>query len=915
MKICAKYKKELACYAVLYLIYFVYLIFNDISGAYLRKNAYHPPVEQLEQTVDTEQSYFIPLHDGSSIIYQIKVSAEDADPEGITVVAKAQSKDSTERLYEHKYSLSIGENLYEGSLPIKNISSIQLNLQGENISEKIQTIDVIEENARVVPWLGYVLNALFAGVYSLTSFCFLYLAFTLNIKRTTLIYTGCSIIITLLLFAFSMSIWKWNFFSEPLKGYLPINDDAVFLMNAKRAVMGNDFWLLNNLAAPSGDNFFQFPLLQKTYYLFCYFCGLFTDNFFLVSNLYYLMTFILAALFFGLSLKNIVQSKYIRIFGGILFAFSQYHFFRGMTHVTASSYFVTPIVFYYLQYIYRFIADEGEQLNKKHFWGIIAGSFLIASTDPMYAYFSCLLIIPHTVLGIVAKRPKAAYYSGAIVALIVLFGAINVAPSIVYKLINGSTLTRTAYEAHWYGLNIPQLFAPLTPNAILSGVRILMNRTGLTQTGSYLGIWGTIGFIILFIGIFIRRIPIVKREFWKELCAKTEVMDIPLLLTLFIGVSGGFGFLISVLGFTTIRTYNRISVFILCFSVASFCILVDYIFKKRSGLQRYLVGFIVIATIVHFYDSNLRKIEHISLSAINALYNAGNIEKERRFYQDVALYNRSLYPENRAVILQVPYLPFPENVLDNRLGNCNVQLYGYFFTNDDLCWSYGATKYSNQDNADELYVNNKSIEMALSYGIDNGFAGVIAYPRLNKDGMALIKNIERTLGKAAEIKSLGSEQEYYFDLKNVTKPLFAPAAMDDIMTESNFMTGWYGKEYDHDKKFHWSKKEAALRFIPYNMPYRITLNVCSVRDTLLTIVLNDGVLGAYHIKAGENIIYSPVIHEKRFNMASAVNILNLRSNDAFIPAEIDRGSNDFRELGLMFREIRLEPAIKEMSNE
>lgn len=889
-----KSKKELASYAVLYIIFFIYLMYNDITPAYLRKIAYHPQLEQIEQTVDTGL-YDVPLHDGSSLIYQIKVLSESNATEGLTVIVNTQKKDNTEHSYEQKYLVVPGENALEGRLNIKDVRSVKLNVQGKNISEKITSIDVIEEDARVYPWLGYVLNMIFAGAYSLVLFSCLYLTYTININKRGIIYSGISIVVTALLFAGSISIWKWDFFSETLKGHLFGIDGGWFLAIAKNVVSGNNLWLLENLAAPSGADLFRFPLISNIYYLFCYFCGFFTSNVCLVSNLYYFTTFVLCVLIFELSTKNFISLQHIRMFGGILFAFSQYHFWRGMEHVTATSYFVAPLVLYHLYYIYQLIHTDCEVIDKRLIFSIIAGAFLIGTTDPMYAYFSCLLLSPYIVVGFVAKRAKAAYYSCGLVALIVFFGAVNVAPSIIYNLLNGMAMRSVnAIAAYHFGLKIPQLFAPSHTHSILHGIYVSMSQATIYQADSYLGIWAVIGFILLFTCIFIRRLTPIKQKFWQNMCAKTESMDIPFILTLLIGISGGFGFLIAVLGFKTVRTYDRISVLILCFSIASFCILIDYIFKNRAHLQKYLIVFIIFALGVHFYDMNPWQLRPVVLGK--------STENERTFYQEVASYNHRLYPQKRVAILQMPYAPFPENMLENKRGNVNVQLYGYSYLNenDDIVWTHGAAKGSKQDIVNNAYINNKDTATALKYGIDSGFSGIIVYPLLYKNGAEIVQNVEDILGKKAEIRSIGQEQEYYFDLKNITKPVRTLGTVENIMTTSNYITGWFAEIESQGQKACWSSKEATLSFIPYyDTSYRIAFKLYSAHDTMLTVELNDSILKKYSIKGGENIIYSPVIYDKKFNSIPTVNILKLIAKEAYHDRSAD--------LGFRFSEIRLEP--------
>lgn len=163
-------------------------------------------------------------------------------------------------------------------------------------------------------------------------------------------------------------------------------DDFVYGVIAKNAMNGGSYFLNSHLGAPYGMELYYFPLLMQTYILWCKLIGFFTKNWVIAVNLYYFLTFILSVCtFFYMCRKIGIKNNLVSYFGGLVFAFSQYHMYRATIHITATSYFVIPL---FIVLCYNMAVGKYE---KKYTYSDVAElaiiSIIAGCTDIYYAFF------------------------------------------------------------------------------------------------------------------------------------------------------------------------------------------------------------------------------------------------------------------------------------------------------------------------------------------------------------------------------------------------------------------------------------------------------------------------------------------------------------------------------------------------
>ncbi|MCC6275592.1 MAG: hypothetical protein IT569_07030, partial [Leptospiraceae bacterium] len=105
------------------------------------------------------------------------------------------------------------------------------------------------------------------------------------------------------------------------------------------------------LGFPFGSDWNDYPMNHSLFYLIIYFIGIFSKDWAIVFNLYWLITFILSSLSFAYVLRKLRVRPDVAFIFSILFSFMPFHFFR-MGHIWLSSYFLVPFQIFVLLQIW-----------------------------------------------------------------------------------------------------------------------------------------------------------------------------------------------------------------------------------------------------------------------------------------------------------------------------------------------------------------------------------------------------------------------------------------------------------------------------------------------------------------------------------------------------------------------------------
>jgi len=248
---------------------------------------------------------------------------------------------------------------------------------------------------------------------------------------------------------------------------------------------------------------------------------------------------------------------------------------------------------------------------------------------------------------------------------------------------------RTPHEAEIYGLRITQMLLPIDSHRVPSMAQKraayrTASTNGFTEANmAALGIVGSLGFLLSISALLLGR-PRTRRR--SESPPETEepvslrLLGLLTVSAVLFGTVSGFGAVFAGAISPQIRAYNRISVFIALFALATLGVLADRFIRLRKGSAWRVTGILVIALVVLFgvldqTPANLR----------DGLQAAAAYAADATFGQQV----QAELPSG-ASVFQLPYLPYPES--PPLFGMQDYDPFRGYVHTTGLRWSYGAIK-------------------------------------------------------------------------------------------------------------------------------------------------------------------------------------------------------------------------------
>ncbi len=492
------------------------------------------------------------------------------------------------------------------------------------------------------------------------------------------------VICPLLLFI-AMKLWQADL-HVPFDYY----GDSVMIHMLVKGVVENGWFLHNEaLGAPGVMDFHDFPTADSLHYLWIVGLSCFSHDHALVFNLFYLLTFPLTTATALWALRRLGVSGTWSLVFGLLYAFQPYHFLRATGHYFLSAYYLLPPMIWLVVCIYQgrgpFIGlDSGERRPGTRwlaFTAVLIGA-LTGGGGVYYAFFGCFFAL---VAGLSAslslRRWVPVVNASILIAITTASTAAVLSPSFVYNLAHGSNraaVDRDPAMAELFGLKITQLVMPVP-----------MHRIGILRrwTGRYLarapysnenscaamGMLASFGFAWLLGRLLVRGRNGVRTDPVEGLAVLNGA-------AVLLGTVGGFGALLSWMGITWIRGYNRVSIFIAFFALALLALLLDR-FAARLRATRVvkftLAALAVVVLLAGFFDQAGLKGRHAYESTA----------KEYREDEEYIQGFEASVPAG-TMIFQLPYQRFLEHV-PNPGMRCYDLVRPYLHSHH-LRWSYGA---------------------------------------------------------------------------------------------------------------------------------------------------------------------------------------------------------------------------------
>lgn len=492
------------------------------------------------------------------------------------------------------------------------------------------------------------------------------------------------------------------------------------------------------------------------YTLFVRACGLFTDNFALVFNLYVLIipplnTFAAYCVFRAFSLRGALSAA-----GAVAFGLCPYVQQRLTGHMGLAACECVPLVV-----LLCFWCVEDENFNRpgkgffrhKRNWLALLFAWLIANNGIIYyPFYGCFLLCVTALCLLLGQgRLKAVVPCLVTVAEIAFWVAAAFLPAVVGSLIGAPVsvtqgAVRGTVGGDIYGLRISSLL--LSPNGYGIGkIADLINKYRATlaqdegimfneNAMGYLGILGVIGFLlllaILFSGLRWQKAPVLGSRLW--LLARLN------LAAVLLGAISGFGALVTI-GVRMIRCHTRISPYIIFVCLLAMVLCAEELLRRLHGKGPAVVAAGMAVLFVYafweqqgFFAPDYQGVKQTWTS-------------DAAFVQEI-----EAQAGQGAMIYQLPYMMSFENGPVNKMAD--YTLYRGALHSDTLRWSYGAPVGSENDVWNQTTSELDPAAMVAELRAQ-GFAGIY----LDRDGyeetdaQALEQALCRAAGTDAVLES------------------------------------------------------------------------------------------------------------------------------------------------------------------
>jgi phosphoglycerol transferase len=576
--------------------------------------------------------------------------------------------------------------------------------------------------------------------------------------------------------ALLLRVWRADF-AAPFR-YSSLDDTKFYLALIRSVVRDGWFGAGSSLGAPFGQNLADFPQgADNLNFAIIRGLAVFSSNPGLIANLFFLLTFPLAAASAFLVMVKLGLARGPALVAAVLFALLPYHFYRNESHLLLSAYYSIPLSAYLFLSI--FLGDS--RFQRRTVVGRRALAWLsgrtvrtvllcaiIASSGLYYAAFALVLLSSGLLVALLVRRPRAVLASAlGCVLLVGVFLTANLAPSLIYRAEHGPNplVVRSLTDTELLGLKPAQLLLPVQGHRLPLLHDINRNyaradsSTYCEQCYETLGSVGDVGFLWLLAGALAAILGA------GGLLARSRLYRpaaLGVLLSLLIASVGGFSSLLAYVLTPNVRGWNRMSLFIAFFSLLAAACLVQAGLRAlaRRRAKRYWPALAVIALLV------LGVLDETSNDFIPS-YKAARVEyrSDGVFFGEV---------QSRlgagAAVFELPYVPFPEGYGDRttslgftnpNFGTTYEEMRGYI-TSTSLRWSYGAMKGRAADWEGELA--SKPLALAVAAASLSGFQGLVIEPGgYQAAPAALLGTLRGLLGEAPLISPRGDL--WFFDLR------------------------------------------------------------------------------------------------------------------------------------------------------
>ena len=547
-------------------------------------------------------------------------------------------------------------------------------------------------------------------------------------------------------------------------------------------------WIFENPRSgyPFGSDSFDYPNSDSGNLLILKLIGLMTGEWYSAFNIYFLLGFPVTFVASFCVLRSVGLAIPFAFTAATLYSFLPFHFVR-IPHLYYTWYFVVPIFWYIALKIYSLRLLKAKikvsPLKKAFYAACLVG---LGSFGIYYALFGLIMFFFTAISAIIHTRNMNSLKLFLFASCFVIVGVLmNLSPSLMHRYTNGPNIEafqRDVASSEVYGFKFVQLILPRSGhrNASLNKITAdYSNGTPLVNENftSSLGAVGSLGLLIVFCLIFYKLSG-------RHQDSKLSVISLIVLILFMFGTIGGFGSIFSQVITTSIRGWNRISIFIGFGALLALFVLLQTELQKRF-IGRRLVFFSSIISVIFLLGGLYDQTTPACMGCNDQTQKSFNMDKE--FVQSI---EKSL-PTGSA-IYQLPYMPFPEVPPLYRLQVYDLSM-GFIYSSS-LRWSYMGLK---GQSGDLFYrsLAKESIEKQLEVIKRLGFAGIYIDKRgFDVNDNTLINRLTELLG-TPPILTRADGEIVFFSLNNGQQNNIEGLNAEQIMQKADYFVDNLGVHY------------------------------------------------------------------------------------------------------------------------
>jgi len=496
------------------------------------------------------------------------------------------------------------------------------------------------------------------------------------------------------------------------------------LTAAQNFITGNGRYLFPNMGAPGVVSNINIPDTTSIHYFGMWILSLFIKEAGLLVNILYIFSFIAIAISATISLRLLNIGSITSVIGGVLYSLLPYHFTRGTGHLFLSTYFIIPFACVIILWLMNGeIIFNKPDLNIKKIYKKILSIFpiktifaiiftILIGMDNIYYAIFALLGITFSILWNQLNNfnINRLLFSLIILAILILTLMINLIPfifSIFSGIDSGLEGSREIRDVEFYSLKFSQLVLPNRSHRIplLAEIRNyydnIISISNNENSNSTLGMFISIGLIM---SLFIAMRYKVKNNI-------NYYIKNSAILNVFMIILGSVGGISSIISFfiSSLRCYNRLSIYIAFYSLFIVIYFIEYLLQKCK-ITNYIKYIIILF------------IGILAILDITVPSNKDNTNTKVKYYSDKSFVKKieDITPEN-SMIFQLPFVPSRHHAHFVNMGV--YQQFTPFVHSNTLKWSYRATSNSIAERW-QSYVASKPADEMLKHLAGVGFNGL-----------------------------------------------------------------------------------------------------------------------------------------------------------------------------------------------